>query len=151
MEEVMSQILKKLSEATDLNLFKRILSAFSCFVERQPGTGMSRVYKSMLDSNVKMMPKDQRALDILDYICKNKSDSALVQDIMNTSFTDLPCTVRPVYKNGSSKVVAFWCCDGKIFGKAADLLDLDGKSGSKFWSDEKGNKVDLIDLTMEVS
>lgn len=147
----MSKILKRLAEATDLNLFKRILSAFSCFVERQPGTGMSKIYKAMLDANVKMMPKDQRALDILDYLCKNKSDSAIVQDIMNCSFTELPCTVRPVYKNGSSKVVAFWCCDGKIYGKASDLLSINGDSGSRYWSDERGNKVELIDLTMEVS
>ena len=145
----MGNLKKKLSEATDLGLFKRILGAFSCVVERQPGTGMSKVYKAMLDVNVKMMPKDKRALDILDYVVKDKSDSAIVQDVMNKTFTDLPCTVRPTYKVGSSKLIAFWCADGKIFNKVADLLDLDGGSSTKFWSDEKGAKIDLIDLTTE--
>lgn len=145
----MQTLRQKISEATDLGLFKRILGAFSCFVERQPGTGMSRVYKGMLDVNVKMMPKDKRALDILDYVVKDKSDSAIVQDVMNKSFGELPCTVRPMYKAGSTKLIAFWCVDGKIFSKVADLLDLDDRGGTKFWSDEKGSKVDLIDLTIE--
>lgn len=145
----MNTLQKKLNEATDLNLFKRILSAFSCFIDNNPGTGMGRIYRSMLDTNVKIMPKDQRALDILSYLVKDKSDSAVVQDVVNKNFSDLPCTVRPVYKAGASKLVAFWCVDGKIYNKAQDLLDLDGKGGTRFWSDEKGNKVDLIDLTKE--
>jgi hypothetical protein len=148
-KKAMNKLITKLNEATDLNLFKRILGAFSCFVGSQPGTGMNRVYRSMLDINTKMMPKDQRALDILSYITKDKSDSAIVQDIMNKSLNDLPCTIRPVYKAGSAKFVAFWSVDGKIYSKAVDLLDLDGKGSSKYWSDEKGNKVDLIDVSTE--
>lgn len=141
--------MEKLNEASDLNLFKKILNAFSCFVGSQPGTGMNRIYKAMLDINTKMMPKDKRALDILAYVTKDKSDSAIVQDVMNKTFSDLPCTIRPVYKDGSAKVIAFWCVDGKIFSKVADLLDLDGDDKKCYWANEKGEKVDLIDVTVE--
>lgn len=136
-----------LNEAKDLSLFKRILSAFSCFVERQPGTGMNRIYKNMLDSNIGMMPKDQRALDILSNVVKDKSDSAVVQDVVNKTFTDLPCTVRPSYRNGSAKLVAFWCKGGKVYSKVFDLLNFDKSSGQGFWSNESGEKVNLLDLS----
>jgi len=39
-----------LNEAKDLKIFKRILDLFGEFVELYPGTGMSRVYKSILDA-----------------------------------------------------------------------------------------------------
>lgn len=145
----MSSLLKKLNEASDLGLYKRILASFSCFVDSQPGTGINRIYKQLLDRNLKIMPKDKRALEILDYVTKDKSDSAAVQDLMNKTFSDLPCTCRPSYKVGSSKMIAFWNCGGKLYTKVFDLLSLQDSTGSKFWSDEAGNKIELIDLSVQ--
>jgi len=43
--------MKELLESSkDLKIFKRILDLFGEFVELYPGTGMSRVYKSILDA-----------------------------------------------------------------------------------------------------
>jgi len=71
-----------------------------------------------------------------------------VQDLQNTSFNDLPISLRPLYKSGNSKLVAFWGREGKLGNKVFDLLDLEGEGKGK-WVDEKGEPVTLIDFARE--
>lgn len=136
-----------LNEAKDLKIFKRILDLFGEFVELYPGTGMSRVYKSILDAGMKSMPKDKRAIEMINFVVTNNVPKS-VQDLQNTSFNDLPISLRPLYKSGNSKLVAFWGREGKLGNKVFDLLDLEGEGKGK-WVDEKGEPVTLIDFARE--
>lgn len=130
-----------LNESQGLNLYKKLLNNFSDFVDKQPGTGMGRIYRKLLDAGIKCMPSDKRALEILSFVLSSNVSKS-IQDLINTSFVDLPMDVRPVYKVGNSRFVAFWNKDSKIFSKTMDLIDYDGVKGS--WSDEKGDAVTLI-------
>lgn len=136
-----------LTEAQDLNVYKKMLEIFSDFTDKYPGTGMNRVYKSILDAGLKCVPKDKRAVEMLDYVLSDNVPKS-VQELINTNFGDLPITIRPLYKSANQKLVGFWSKDGKICGKTFDLLSL-GKEGKGFWCDEKGEKIDLLDLSKE--
>jgi hypothetical protein len=136
-----------LSEAKDLSVYKKMLTVFCDFTDRYPGTGMSRVYKNLLNAGLKCVPKDKRAQEMLNYVLSDNVPKS-IQDLINTNFTELPITIRPLYKVGNEKVVGFWNKDGKICGKTFDLLILDGESAG-FWCDEKGEKIDLLDLSKE--
>lgn len=136
----------KLFEASDITVYKKLVLVFSDFVENNPGTGMGKVYRQLLTNGLKLIPKDKEALDILSYILKDSSGSKVVQEIMNKTFCDLPITVRPMYKDSRSKLVAFWNKGGKSYTKVIDLLDLDGIGEKGAWTNEKGDKVELIDL-----
>lgn len=132
-----------LNEAKDLDVFKGLIVKFEEFTDRYPMTGISRIFKDILDRGLKVIPKDRTALDILYWIVKRDTDSKTVHDLLNLSFSDLPPTVRPIYKVGNRKLTAFWCKKGKVYDKVFSLLDFDGSRG--YWSDELGNKVGLID------
>jgi len=136
-----------LNEAKDLNVYKKMLEIFSDFTDRYPGTGMSRVYKSLLDTGLKCIPKDKRAVEMLSYVLSDNTPKS-IQELINTGFADLPITIRPLYKAGQQKLVGFWSKDGKVLGKTFDLLSL-GDEGKGFWCDEKGEKIDLLDLSKE--
>ena len=136
-----------LSEAKDLSVYKKILNIFCDFTDKYPGTGMSRVYKNLLDAGLKCVPKDKRAVEMLNYVLSDNVPKS-VQELINTNFADLPITIRPLYKAGNQKLVGFWSKDGKICGTTFDLLTL-GEEGKGFWCDEKGEKIDLLDLSKE--
>ena len=133
-----------LESAKDLTIYKKLLSLFAEFIDRNPATGMGKVYKQFLDAGLKCVPKDKRALEILDLILTENAPKS-IQELMNTNFTELPVLVRPIYKNGNSKLTAFWMKGDKLFSKVFDLMNLDG-TPKGVWVDEKGNKVSLIDL-----
>jgi len=132
-----------LNEAKDLNVFKGLIIKFEEFTDRYPMTGISRIFRDILDRGIKVIPKDKTALNILDWLVKGDTDSKTVHNLLNLSFSDLPPSVRPIYKVGNRKLTAFWCKNGKIHDKVFSLLDFDGSKG--YWSDEQGNKVVLID------
>ena len=138
-------MLKQLNEAKDLDLFKKIVSAFAAFIEQQPGTGMGKIYKQLLNAGLKCMPKDARALDIISSLMTDNTPKS-VQDLVNTNFASLPITVRPLYRHKQSKLVAFWSKSGQLYSKVFDLLDLNGAGSAGFWADEQGKKIDLLEL-----
>jgi hypothetical protein len=135
----------RINESRDLDIYKKLVMILSDFVDKYPGTGMGKVYRQVLNAGLKVMPKDEKALDILGYVIKDGGPKA-VQDLMNRTFCELPITIRPVYKDGNAKRTAFWSKDSKIYDKVRDLLDLNGSGVKGEWSDEKSNKVTLLSL-----
>ena len=131
--------------AKDLSIYKRILKAFSDFTEMYPGTGMVSVYRQLLETGIKCISKDKRALEILDYVASSNS-SKVVQDLQNTHFADLPIVCRPIYQAGTAKLVALWKKGDKVYDRIYDLINLDGESAKGSWVNEKGEAVELIDL-----
>jgi len=134
-----------LLEAKNLDVYKALLRTFSDFTDQCPGTGMGNVYRQLLELGLKCVPKDKKALAILEHVLSAKSTTARVQALSNTSFGSLPIVVRPVYKDKNRKVTAFYSKNDKIYSNVVDLLSFEGGTGS--WTDEKGTKVTLLDLT----
>lgn len=140
-------MLKQLNEAKDLNVYKQLLKAFGDFTG-QYVTGVGKVYRDMLEAGLKCVPKDKRAQDILALVLAEGSSKA-VQDVLNVRLAELPITVRPIYKSGNSKLTAFWKKGDRILDKVYDLLDLKGEGAKGEWTDEKGEKVELLALEGE--
>lgn len=139
-------MLEILKEAKDLNAYKTLIHVFGEYTESFPATGTSKVFKSMLQVGLKVVPKDKTALSILDEILDDEcSVPAKVQQIMNMRFSDLSFSIRPIYLQGNSKLVAFWNKGGKIYDRVFALLNLEDEKDAGFWSDMSGNKVTLID------
>jgi hypothetical protein len=137
-----------LNEAKDLGLYKKLLRVLGGYSDKFPATGVSKLFKDVLDKGMKVIPKDKRAQRVLAKIL-NSEDSvpAKVQQLLNIRFADLPMDCRPIYKDGKSKQVAFWQVDGKVNDKVLSLLSVDSKSGH--WSDVNGSRVSLIDIGTE--
>jgi hypothetical protein len=136
-----------LTEAKDLNVYKKMLELFSEFLDAQPGTGMGKIYRDLLEAGLKCVPKDKRAQEILASLLTDNVPKS-IQDLLNTNFCELPITLRPLYKSGNSKLVGFWKKGEKIYSKVFDMLDLAGE-GKGSWCCEKGEKIDLLDLSKE--
>jgi len=137
-----------LNEAKNLDIYTKILNAFVQFIDWNPMTGMYKIYKQFLDAGLKCIPKDKRALEILDNVLSGSAPKS-IQDLINTNFSELPLFVRPIYKKGNSKLTAFWKKDDKIYNKVFDLVKLNGGASVGKWVDEQGEPVDLLDLSRE--
>ena len=137
-----------ISEAKDLSLYKKLLRLLGGYSDKFPATGVDKMFKSLVGVGMKSIPKDKRALDILVALFEQeKSVPAVVQMLLNIRFADLPLAVRPIYKNGRTKEVAFWEIDSKLHDKVITLLDFTGKAPAGRWVDAEGKKVELLDMT----
>jgi hypothetical protein len=101
---------------------------------------------AMIEKGISCMPKDKRALAILKYLSGGEASGA-VNRFLNTRFASLPAGLKPVFKVGNNREVAFWECDGIIADRIKDLVSVNGKVGS--WSDVDGEKVVLISLNTD--
>lgn len=136
-----------LDEAKDLSLYKKILRLVGDYDDQYPATGVGALFSSMVENGIRVMPKDDRAISILEFVIfDSKSVPAKVQELLNLRFSGLPTLMRPCFKNGRSKEVAFWERNGKVFDKVIDLLDPSGEGSKGGWSNCKGEKVTLIDM-----
>jgi len=140
-----------LSEARDLEVYKGLLRVFGKYSERFPATGCATLFKKLLNTGLSAIPRDKRALKILSKTIgsKRKSVPSIVQYILNARFADLPIELRPIFKNGRAKEVAFWDREGKISDKVIDLIDFEGKTRKGSWANVKGANIELIDLSKE--
>ena len=135
-------------EAKDVSLYKKLLRLLGGYSDKFPATGVDKMFKSLVSVGMKALPKDKRALNILsDLFEQGKSIPAVVQMLLNIRFADLPLAVRPIYKNGRVKEVAFWEVDGKLNDKVVTLLDFTGKEPAGSWADVEGKKVELLDMS----
>jgi len=137
---------KRILEAKDLKLFKRLLRILGSYSDKMPATGVDRLFNAAVANGAKVLPKDKRALAILDEILDEKCVADSVQKLLNMRFACLhPLALQPRAKKGRRHEVAFWCRGGQVYDRCKDLIDWDVKGGSTFWSDMNGEKVELID------
>ena len=130
-----------------MQVYKKLMRALGDFSDKYPSTGMDKYFSKGLEVGLKIMPKDKRALQIIDYVLSNDTAPAAVQKFLNLRFIGLPVDIRPIYKaDKGRKLVAFWCADGNVMSKVVDLVGL--KSQAKgYWCDEAGKKVSLVDIS----
>lgn len=113
-------------------------------------SSVERLFQKLCDGGAKLLPKNGRALDILtDVAAIDEQGSSGVQRLLNSRFDDLLFRLRPIYKIGRRTEIAFWCRDGQVSDKVLDLINFGGKTGSGFWSDAEGKKVELLDMNLD--
>jgi len=131
-------------ESKDLTVYKRLLRTLGEYSESFPATGVSKMFRSVLENGLKVLPKDDDALNILSFVLLGKSVPAIVHALLNTRFSDLPVEIKPLYKVGNSTMVAYWCKGKVVSDKVLDLLKFDTKEKG-YWCDEKGKEVKLLE------
>jgi len=138
-----------LENQQDLKLYKKLLRILSEYTSKLPVTGVNKLLDSALENGIKILPKDKQALRILNFVLnQSKSVPAIIQDLLNLRLVCLPVEFRPIYNVSGSKIVAFYLNSDKMGDKVIDLIDFNG-SNSGYWSDEKRQKVNLLDLSEE--
>jgi len=141
---------KRILEAKDLDLFKRLLRILNEYTAKLPATGVDRLFDLAVANGKKILPKDKNALAVLDVILNEKNVADSVQKLLNLRFGCVqPVHLQPKTKKGRRHEVAFWSRGGQIYDRVKDLIDWEAKGGTCFWSDMNGDKVELIDLTQK--
>lgn len=134
---------KKLNEAQDLSLYKRLVDMYSTAYDNY--SGFSGTYRKILDGGKKIIPTDERAKVILNYVI-GEGSGRNIQSLMNTRLVELPIDIRPNYRNGTRYETAYWCVDDKIYNKVFDLLSFPERKGKGKWSNEECKSVTLNEL-----
>lgn len=143
-----------------VDLYKFIVMMYAQFCDAY-STNKVGTYKKLIDRGASVLPKDARAVQVIESIVYSVDPNTTysqgrggivdnIQPLENTTFAELPVTVRPVYvKESGERCVAVWAVkDGdevKKYEKVFDLLKLDGEKDG-YWADKDGNKVELEDI-----
>jgi len=138
--------LQKIQEARDISAYKLLIKVLGEYTTNVPCTGVDELFNTTLRLGAKILPKDKRALDILDYILSCGSTAKIVHKLLNYRFSDLPAEFKPITKQGRKYVVAHWGRGDVIGDKVKDLLDFDDIRKAGSWVDVSGEKITLIDI-----
>lgn len=145
----MDNMLKKIREARDVSLYQRLLKTLGEYSAAVPATGVDVLFDVIAEHGKKVLPKDKKAIEILDHILSSGTTARVVHKLLNLRFSDLPVECRPIMKDGRKHRVAHWSRDKKISDRVKDLIDFDvsGKAGR--WTDIDGESVNLLPLKKE--
>jgi len=145
----MDNILKKIQEARDVNLYQRLLKVLGDYSASVPATGIDALFDVASEQGKKILPKDKKALEILDYILSNDVTARVVHKLLNLRFSDLPVECRPVMKDGRKHRIAHWSRDKKISDRIKDLVDWDNTGKAGHWTDIDGEAASLLPIKKE--
>jgi hypothetical protein len=145
----MKNIYKKIQEAKDLDIYKKLLNVLGDYSTNVPATGVDGLFNIAIEQGKKVLPDDKQGLAILDFILTNNSTPAAVQKLLNMRFSDLPTDLRPMIKVGRKHEVAFYTRAAVTSDRVKDLIDWEeaGKKGQ--WTNLDGETAQLLDLTKE--
>lgn len=142
-------ILKKIKEAKEVQLYKRLLRVLGEYSKTVPATGVDTLFDNAVKRGSKILPKDKVALSILDYVLEDASAARVIHKLLNMRFSNLPGSMRPLMKDGRKHHVAHWMRGNALVSdQIKDLIAWDEGSAG-YWSDVEGNKVTLIDMVEE--
>ncbi len=142
-----NNILKRIQEEKDVNLYQRLLKVLGEYSASVPATGVDELFNTVASQGKKVLPKDKKALEILDCILSGASAARIVHKLLNLRFSDLPVECRPITKNGRKHLTAHWSREKKISDRIKDLVDFEVSGKAGHWSDIDGEKVSLIDIS----
>ena len=145
----MKNLLKKIQEARDVYLYQRLLKTLGDYSASVPATGVDNLFDVVASQGKKILPKDKKAIEILDYILSSGSVARVVHKLLNLRFSDLPVECRPITKNGRKHLVASCGRDKKISDRIKDLVDFENSGKTMFWCDIDGEKVSLLPIKKE--
>jgi len=136
---------KKILEAKDVSVYKRLLRVLGDYVEDNAGTEYAELLNRACDKGKQIMPKDKNALAILDNVLKGDTVPRVIQNLFNFRFTNLPICVKPMFKDRRI-VVASWTRGSNTTDRVKELIDWEGRGQGK-WTDIDRKKITLLDLT----
>jgi hypothetical protein len=139
-------IRKRINEGKDVSIYKKLLHILTQWSEKFPMTGVDTLLDKVINQGKAILPKDKKALNIIDHTISKESFSASVSDLLNTRFSDLPSEMKPFAKINRKMQLAFWNTGTRVTDMVKDLIDLEKKKTKGFWCDLNGNKVELIDI-----
>ena len=144
--------LKKIFEAKNLTVYKRLLNVLGDYKMNTPATGVDRMFDILINSGASILPKDKLALNILDHILNTaKNPPAAVQALLNTRFACLPAEFKPIIKGENSKhEVAMWTIGKTIYDRVKDLINWSSDKQTGSWTDINGVKAEIIDMNTEL-
>ena len=143
----MKEILKKVQEARDVSLYQKLLRILGDYSASVPCTGVDELFDVTAAQGKKVLPKDKKALEILDHILSGGSTARVVHKLLNLRFSDLPIECRPITKNGRKHLVAHFGRDGKISDRVKDIVDWEDTGKTGRWVDIDGEKTNLINIS----
>ena len=133
-----------LQESKALSLFKRLLNVLEEYAMTFPLSNLSKYLDFALAKGKKIIPTDERAKDILEFVLQMGTPAESLQFLTGRRFSAIPTIIKPIYKDKSNRVqVACWKKGDEVSDMISSLLVLEGeKNGS--WVSDKGEKVLLI-------
>lgn len=145
----MDNMLKKIQEARDVSLYQRLLKVLGDYSASVPATGVDALFDVVAEHGKKILPKDKKALEILDHILSGGSTARVIHKLLNLRFSDLPVDCRPIMKDGRKHRVTHWSRDKKISDRVKDLIDFDLSGKAGHWTDIDGEAASLIPIKKE--
>lgn len=142
-----THILKRINEAKDVSVYKKLLTVLTQYSEKFPMTGIDSMLDRVAEKGKSVLPTDKRALEIVDYVLSLNSFSAAVSALMNTRFSDLPAELKPLANIDKTCQLAFWCVDGQPSDRVKDLICFNQETKTGFFCDSNGKKVELLTTT----
>lgn len=139
--------MERLFEAKNLDVYKKLLRILSEYCKTMPMSGMNRLFDQVVEKGMKILPKDKLALEILDYVLQEDNVASSIQDLLNMRFSCLPPACLP--QRQKDQKIASWKRGELISDKIKDLINWEGTGTAGSWSNSKGEKVNLIDMSQE--
>ena len=132
-----------------LSVYKKLLYVLGDYTDNFPGTGVGKLFNQAIANGKKILPSDKKALDILWCVLTQDTAAASLHKLLNMRFSNLPLELQPMSKPGRAKEVSFWSRGAQTYDKVKDLIDFEGVGKKGSWTDVDGNKMKLIDVTVE--
>jgi hypothetical protein len=145
----MNNVLKRILESRDTNLYKKLVAILGEYTTSIPCTGIDDLFDSAIKHGAKILPKDKRALDILDHILSCDSTARVIHKLLNLRFSDLPAELKPISKVGRRHQVVHWTRGANVTDRVKDLINWEGSSAVGKWTNVDGEIVALIDIAKE--
>lgn len=142
----MNNILKRIQEAKDVQIYQRLLKTLGDYTANVPTTGVDNLFDVASEQGKKILPKDKKAIEVLDYVLSCGSVPRIVHKLLNLRFSDLPVECRPIMKDGRKHRIAHWSRGTKISDRVKDLIDWENTGQTGKWTDIDGEKIDLIPI-----
>lgn len=144
-----NNMLEKIREARDVNIYQKLLKTLGDYSNRVPATGVDELFDVAAKQGKKILPKDKKALEILDYILSSGSTARIIHKLLNLRFSDLPVECKPLMKDGRKHRVAHWTRDTKITDRVKDLVDWENTGKVGAWTNIDGDKSALIQISQK--
>ena len=138
--------MKILENRQDLQVYKKLIIVASAYIDQYHGSAFAPVFDSLLKKGIKCLPRDAKALDILEHILtKQTTTAAKINELLNLRFSDLPTSVRPVFsaKPGHQET-AGWKRGDRVYDRLMALINVEENGEAGQWTDVSGDPVKLI-------
>jgi hypothetical protein len=137
----------KLYEAKNLDVYKKLLRMLGEYSKTVPSSTIGRLFDLAVEKGIKILPSNKLALTIVDKCLDEENIADSLQKLSNIRFSNLPIECQPLVKGGERHEVACWTRGDLTSDKVQDLVDWEAAGPAAGWTNCKGEKVSLLDLS----